>query len=76
MSAKEELFDKVSGSMTEDEKQTMKESCAKYEETAANYMVNAFAAKAREAGTALTAEDEDYIRKSFRAALLFAAMLS
>lgn len=76
MSVEEDLFNKVSSSMSDDEKQTMKENVTKYEETAAYYMVNAIDAKARKAGITLTAEDEDYIRKSFKAALLFAAMLS
>lgn len=76
MSTEEELFHKVSNSMSDDEKQTMKEHCDKYEDTAANFMVNAIAAKAKEAGTTLTSEDEEYIKKSFKAALMFAAMIS
>ena len=72
----DEIFSKVSSSTSDDEKQAMRESAAKYEETAATFMVNAIAAKAREAGTTLTSEDEEYIRKSFKSALLFAAMLS
>lgn len=76
MSAIDELFDKVRSNISDDEKKAMSESAAKYEDAAANFMVNAFAAKAREAGTTLTAEDEEYIRKSFKAALLFAAMIS
>lgn len=76
MSTNKEVFNKVKDSMTADEAQAIKEHCAKYEDAAANFMVNAIAAKARKAGITLTAEDEDYIRKSFKAALLFAAMLS
>lgn len=76
MSANDELIEKVSNSMSADEQQIMKESCAKFEETAARFMVSAIAAKAREAGTTLTAEDEEYIKRAFKAALMTASMLA